>query len=75
MNSEAEKPTKDIVWSVVDKEFAVRNVPFSRMDADGEEFLSLGVSAKLELIRELMLNDEVPHDVNFEDVADLKFSN
>lgn len=75
VKSETNKPTKDIVWSILDKEYAVRNVPYSRLAADGEEFLSLGVSIKLELIRELMLLDEIPNDVDFNDVADIKFSN
>ena len=73
MKSETNKQ-KDIVWSILDKEYTVRNVPYSILDAEGEEFLSLGVSVKLELIRKLMLMDEIPHNVDFNDVADLKFS-
>jgi len=75
MNSETNKQMKDIVWSVRDKEFTVRNVPYSKYEADGEEFISLGVSLKLEMIKKLMLQDEIPYDVDFTEVADLNFSN
>lgn len=75
MNSETNKKVKDIVWSTLDKKCTVRNVPYSKVDAEGEEFISVGVSLKLELIKELMLQDEIPYDVDFSDIADLNFSN
>ncbi len=75
MKNETNKQTKDIVWNVFDRELTVRNVPYSKIDAEGEEFISIGTSLKLELIKELMLHDEIPYEVDFSDVADLKFSN
>lgn len=75
VKSETNKPRKDIVWCILEKEYVVRNVPYTKINVNGEEFISAGVSVKLELIRKLMLMNEIPHDVNFNDVADLKFSN
>lgn len=75
MKSETNQPKKDIVWSIEDKKYAVRNVPYFRIDAEDEEFLSIGVSVKLELIRTLMLMNKVPNDIDFTDITDLKFSN
>lgn len=66
---------KNIVWNFLDKKYTVRNVPYFIVDDKGEEFLSAGVALKLELIKELMLRNEIPNDVDFSDVADLKFSN
>lgn len=64
---------KDLVWHDLDGKYAVRNVLYSKLGAEGEEFLGLGISVKLELIRELMMNDEIPHDIDFDDVIDLQF--
>lgn len=75
VNNEINNQTKDIVWRILDKELTVRNVPYSKIDAEGEEFFSVGVSLKLDLIKELMLHEEIPYDVDFTDVSDVKFSN
>lgn len=64
---------KDFSWSILGTNYVVRNVPYSVLPAEGEEFMSLGVSLKVAMIRDLMYENEIPHDVNFDDVADLEF--
>lgn len=60
--------TKDVIWKIHNEEYAVRNVPYIMLD---EEVLSPNVSLKLTLIRDLMFDNEIPHDVNFNDVVDI----
>ncbi|GAB4074296.1 hypothetical protein GCM10028778_17990 [Barrientosiimonas marina] len=75
MSGQTDNLTRDMVWHVSsDKKMTVRNVPYSMMDTDGEEIISLDVSIKLELIRELILQEEVPQDVDFNDIADVEVS-
>lgn len=60
---------KDIHWTMENVDYVVRNVPYEILD---EEVINLDVAIKLELIRELMYENEIPHDVDFDKVADLK---
>ncbi|MGG0308343.1 hypothetical protein ABEY43_06985 [Priestia megaterium] len=63
---------KDFVFSILDNNYTIRNVPYIKLDAEGEEFMSAGVSLKVAIIRDLMYANEIPHNVNFDDVSDLK---
>lgn len=75
MKNETEKQKQDIIWEVFNRTLTVRNVPYSILDAEGEKVISIGTSLKLELLKELMLQGEIPSEVDFRDIADLKFSN
>lgn len=75
MRNETEKQKQDIIWKVFDRTLTVRNVPYSILDAEDEKFISAGTSLKLELLKELMLQEEIPSEVDFREVANLKFSN
>jgi hypothetical protein len=64
---------KDLHWSILGKKYVVRNVPYEIYDAESEEFLDLDVVIKLAMIRDLMYENKIPHDIDFEEVADLEF--
>lgn len=68
-----EKLKQDVNWTISDVNYVVRNVPYTELDAEGDEFFDLGVTIKLAMIRDLMYMNQIPHDVNFDDVADMKF--
>lgn len=76
-----EKPTKvnditvskkDFQWEMEGTEYKILNVPYERIDADGEEFVDLVVATKMEMIRELMIAKRIPPIVDYEVVADLE---
>jgi hypothetical protein len=71
MGDHLELLKKDVHWTISNVNYVVRNVPYTELDAEGDEFYSLGVSIKLTMIRDLMYMNQIPHDVNFDDVADL----
>ena len=75
MRNETEKQKQDIILEIFHRTLIVRNVPYSIIDTEGEKVISVGTSLKLELLKELMLQGEIPSEVDFRDVADLKFSN
>lgn len=62
---------KDIIWSIDETVYHIRNVPY--IMHDDEEYLDLGVSFRIMTIRDLMVQNEIPHNVNYEDVADIIF--
>jgi hypothetical protein len=73
MNGTVDTVKKDITWSIFDNKYTVLNVPYSEYEDDAEIYLSLGVSTKLLTIKELMEANEIPHEVDFDDLAHLKF--
>ena len=75
MRNETEKQKQDIILEIFHRTLIVRNVPYSIIDTEGEKVISVGTSLKLELLQELMLQGEIASEVDFRDVADLKFSN
>lgn len=64
---------KDVKWSISEVEYIVRNVPYYETNSEAGESISVGVSLKLAMIRDLMVANEIPTDVDFDLVADLKF--
>lgn len=58
--------TKNVTWSISNKEYVVRNVPYQVIET--EEFLALDVSIKLTALRDLMFENKIPQDVNFKDL-------
>lgn len=41
------------------------------MNADGREFVDMKIVNLLSMVRNLMYADEIPHTVDFNDIADL----
>lgn len=64
---------KDLYWEVASQKYVLRNVPFFQADYDEEEIVDLDVSIKVTALRDLMVENELPHDVNYEIYADIEF--
>jgi len=62
-------PKKEIVWNISDTEYKVRNVPYSVFN--DEEFYDLDVTLKLSMIKDLMVQEEIPTTIDFEKVTNL----
>ena len=65
---------RDISWSINNTTYTIRNVPYDVCDNDGEEVIDLGVAIKLEMLRELMLTNEIEKtEVDYDLFADIEF--
>jgi len=62
-------PKKEIVWNISDTEYKVRNVTYSVFN--DEEFYDLDVTLKLSMIKDLMVQEEIPTTIDFEKVTNL----
>lgn len=65
---------KDFEIEIDGVAYKIRNIPYELYDAEGEEFIDLGSAIKLQMIITLMKQNDIPHDVDFTVVEDLKFS-
>jgi hypothetical protein len=63
---------KEFTWNINGKEYKVLNVPFYEMNADEKDYVDAEVALKLALIRDLMVANEIPHTVDFDEVADIE---
>lgn len=73
MQNEPTTFKKDIYWQIADNAYIVRNVPYLKADYDGEELLDLDVSIAITTLRDLMVENAIPHDVDYGDFADIEF--
>jgi hypothetical protein len=64
---------KDLHWQVAGHKYVLRNVPFVRSDYDEEEIIEFDVSIRVVALRDLMVDNELPHDINYEKYADIEF--
>ncbi|MED4852178.1 hypothetical protein P9386_10150 [Caldifermentibacillus hisashii] len=62
---------KDVLWQILGNEYRVLNVPHYKMNS--EEYFDIDVTFKLAMIRDLMITNEIPKTVNFEEIADFTF--
>jgi hypothetical protein len=63
---------KDFEWYINGTEYKILNIPYERIDAEGEEFVDLDVATKMEMLRELMVAERIPPVVDFEIVAEFE---
>jgi hypothetical protein len=63
---------KEFAWTINGKEYKVLNVPFYEMNAEEKDYIDAEVALKLSLIRDLMVANEIPHIVDFDEVADIE---
>lgn len=63
---------KDLYWKVEGQKYVLRNVPFVQADYE-EENADVDVSTKVMTMRELMLEAELPSDLNYEIYTDIEF--
>lgn len=64
---------KEMTWNIGDEEYKILNVPYYEMNSEEKEYLDFDVALKLSLIRDLMVVDEIPRTVDFDEIADLTF--
>ncbi len=64
---------RELVWNIAGTEYKVLNVPTYDMNSEEKEYFDMDVTMKLSMIRDLMYADEIPHTVDFEEVADFDF--
>lgn len=62
---------KDLSWTISGTVYTIRNVPTYEMNAEGQDYHDLDVVDLLTMVRNLMYADEIPHTVDFNDIADL----
>ena len=55
---------RDIHWSISGTDYVIRNVPYEQID--NEEYLDINVSIKITALRDLMFENAIPKDVNYE---------
>ena len=60
-------PKKEVIWNISDIEYKVRNFPYSVFN--DEEFYDLDVTLKLSMIKDLMVQEEIPTTIDFDKVA------
>ncbi|MFD2639132.1 hypothetical protein [Piscibacillus salipiscarius] len=72
MENEPTVLTKDVQWKINDSKYIIRNVPYLKADYDEEELFDLDVSLTITSLRDLMVENKIPNDVNYEDFADIK---
>lgn len=73
MDTEPSTFKKDIHWYIDETTYVFQNVPYLNADYDGEELLDLEVSITVTALRDLMLEDAIPHDIDYEDFADIEY--
>jgi len=59
-------------WDMDGTEYKILNVPYERIDTEGEEFVDLDVAIKMEMVRELMIAEKIPSVVDFNVVANFE---
>lgn len=62
---------KDIKWMLSSTEYVVKNVPV--IELDGEEFFDTNTSIVLLTMRDLMVENEIPKEVDFDKFKHIKF--
>lgn len=67
------KSKTDIVWTMNEHEYIVRNVPYTKSAAPGEDFFDVNIAITVTALRDLMHEGKIPSEVDFEEVADIEF--
>lgn len=62
---------KDIKWILSSIDYVVKNVPV--IELDGEEFFDTNTSIVLLTLKDLMIENEIPNEVDFDDFKHIKF--
>lgn len=63
----------DVKFSIEGTDYIIRSVPCEKFDYDDELYFNIGDSIKMAMIRDLMVEDKIPHDVDFRKVEDFEF--
>ncbi len=63
--------TKHMKWSIYNNDYIIRNVPYEIIDS--EEVIDLDTSVKVTALRDLMVEEDIPKDVDFNDFDEIEF--
>lgn len=63
---------KDMEWTIEDTTYVIRNVPHEMHEGYDEGLIDMSVAIKVSMLRDLMVENEIPHDVDYEVVKDLE---
>ncbi|GAA0592109.1 hypothetical protein GCM10009001_05350 [Virgibacillus siamensis] len=64
---------REIVWNDVDTKYTIHNVPSIFFDKDDYYYTS-EVSTKLMVLKELMEEKNIPNEIDFNDISDIKIN-
>lgn len=64
--------TKDVVWDINGKQYIVKNVPYSELQAEENEYFDMDVSIRLTMLRDLMFMEEIPPEIDYNIVANFE---
>lgn len=64
---------REMIWHIDGTEYKVLNVPMCELHAEEEEYVDLDIALKLGMIRDLMVANDIPPLVDFDEVVDLVF--
>ncbi|MDN4608187.1 hypothetical protein [Sporosarcina highlanderae] len=64
--------TKDVKWTIDEKAYVVKNVPYSILPAEENEYFDMDVSIRLTMIRDLMYMNEIPAVIDYSVVSDFE---
>ncbi|WP_226682138.1 hypothetical protein [Sutcliffiella horikoshii] len=64
---------KDIVWQVNQENYIIHNVPYTLNNSKTEEYLDINVTITVTALRDLMVSEQLPSEINFDDFSDVKF--
>jgi hypothetical protein len=64
---------KDIQWAIEGVTYLVKNVPYEELDSEGKEYLDVKTCILLGGLRDLMVMNEIPHILKFDDFVDIEF--
>lgn len=63
---------KDVKWYLGERAYVVKNVPYSILPAEENEYFEMDVSIRLTMIRDLMYMNEIPSVIDYNVVSDFK---
>lgn len=64
--------TKDVVWNIGEREFVVKNVPYSELPSEENQYFDMDVSIRLTMLRDLMCMGEIPTIIDYSIVANFE---
>ncbi|MCJ7843384.1 hypothetical protein MUB24_21400 [Lederbergia sp. NSJ-179] len=57
--------TKDVIWYIDGKKYVIQNVPYSKLQAEEEEYFDMDVSVRLTILRDLMYMNDIPLIIDY----------
>lgn len=64
---------KDIEWTIEGTSYVIRNVPHEIYEGYDDGLIDMSVAIKVTALRDLMVENQIPHDFDYEVVKDVEF--